>query len=194
MAYPTVQAPYGLKPVNLIGGQVFAGSTREFPIQYGYATNIFYGDFVTIVRGLATRGAITTATSSATSGVFLGCSYTNPTTKQKMFSQYWQAGTLAGDAVAILTDDPDTVFRTAVVTAQGGSTIGSANIALIGQNVDASNLAGNVNTGNSSNGVVQKAATPALTAAPLRVIDVVDETSVSVSATGSSSKIGRAHV
>ena len=24
MAYPTVSAPYGLKPVNLIGGQVFA--------------------------------------------------------------------------------------------------------------------------------------------------------------------------
>ena len=187
MAYPTVQAPYGLKPVNLIGGQVFAGSTREFPIQYGYGTNIFYGDFVTIVRGLATRGAVTTATSSATSGIFLGCNYTNPITKQKMFSQYWPAGTLAGDAQAILTDDPDTVFKAAVVTAQGGSTIGSANIALIGQNVDASNLAGNVNTGNSSNGVVQKAATPALTAAPLRVIDVVDETSVSVSATGSSS-------
>ena len=119
MAYPTVQAPYGLKPVNLIGGQVFAGSTREFPIQYGYATNIFYGDFVTIVRGLATRGAITTATSSATSGVFLGCSYTNPTTKQKMFSQYWPGGTLAGDAVAIIGDDPDLVFKAAVVTAAG---------------------------------------------------------------------------
>ena len=41
MAYPTVSAPYGLKPINLIGGQVFAGSTRELPIQYGYATNIF---------------------------------------------------------------------------------------------------------------------------------------------------------
>jgi hypothetical protein len=25
MAYPTVDKPYGLKPVNLIGGQVFAG-------------------------------------------------------------------------------------------------------------------------------------------------------------------------
>jgi hypothetical protein len=27
MAYPTVSAPYGYKPVNLIGGQVYAGST-----------------------------------------------------------------------------------------------------------------------------------------------------------------------
>ena len=102
MADPTVQAPYGLKPVNLIGGQVFAGSTRETPIQYGYGTSIFYGDFVTIVRGLATRGAVTTATTSATTGIFLGCSYTSPSTKQKLFSQYWPAGTLAGDAVAIL--------------------------------------------------------------------------------------------
>ncbi len=32
MAYPTVNAPYGLKPINLIGGQVFAGQTRELPI------------------------------------------------------------------------------------------------------------------------------------------------------------------
>jgi hypothetical protein len=29
MAYPVVNAPYGLKPINLIGGQVFAGATRN---------------------------------------------------------------------------------------------------------------------------------------------------------------------
>jgi hypothetical protein len=32
MAYPIIDAPYGVKPVNLIGGQVFAGSTRNLPI------------------------------------------------------------------------------------------------------------------------------------------------------------------
>ena len=28
MAYPTIDAPYGLIPVGLIGGRVFAGATR----------------------------------------------------------------------------------------------------------------------------------------------------------------------
>jgi hypothetical protein len=32
MAYPTVSKPYGLQPINLIGGQVYAGSTRLFRI------------------------------------------------------------------------------------------------------------------------------------------------------------------
>jgi hypothetical protein len=32
MAYPTVDKPYGLKPINLIGGQVFAGATRQMEI------------------------------------------------------------------------------------------------------------------------------------------------------------------
>ena len=44
MAYPVVSAPYGLKPVNLLGGQVFAGSTRMYQIPYAYGTSIFFGD------------------------------------------------------------------------------------------------------------------------------------------------------
>ena len=186
MAYPTVAAPYGLKPVNLIGGQVFAGSTRNVQIQYGYATNIFYGDFVAITRGFATRLAVTDGGSAATGapgygqvGIFLGCSFTNPVTKQKQFSQFWPASTLAGDAVAIVTDDPDTVFKAAVVTSQGGTTIGGASRAMIGLNMTISNLAGNINTGNSSNGILASSA--ATTAAlPVRILDVVQETAVSL--------------
>jgi hypothetical protein len=39
--YPTVAAPYGLKPINLIGGQVFAGSTRLLKVTNSYATKHF---------------------------------------------------------------------------------------------------------------------------------------------------------
>ena len=58
MAYPTVSAPYGFKPVNLIGGQVFSGSTRNLPIAYGYNTNLFYGDFVALDLGLGHHQAV----------------------------------------------------------------------------------------------------------------------------------------
>lgn len=176
MAYPTVSGPYGLKPVNLIGGQVFAGSTRSLPIMYGYNTNIFYGDFVQLSRGFVQRQAVTTAGGAAGMvGIFLGCSFTNPTTKQKQFSQYWPAGTTAGDAVAIVCDDPDTVFQAAIVTANGGTTIGSAALALVGQNLQGSDLAGNTNTGDSYNGLLVPAATTS-SAYVARVVGVVPDT------------------
>ena len=187
MAYPTVSGPYGFKPVNLIGGQVFAGATRSIPIQYGYATNIFYGDFVTLTKGFITRAAVTTATTAKqVIGVFLGCSYTDPVTKQKRFSQYWPASTLAGDAVAVVCEDPDTVFRAAVVTTQGGTAIGSANLAVVGLNLSASDLAGNLNTGDSYNAVLAPTTTPS-TGVPIRIIDVVDESSFAITGVGSSS-------
>ena len=192
MAYPTIDAPYGFKPINLIGGQVFAGSTRNIPIQYNFGTNIFYGDIVGQSRGFITRSTVTTGGSAVTGsagngtvGVFLGCTYTNPLTKQKQFSQFWPANTLAGDAVAIVTDDPDTLFRVAAVTAQGGTTIGSIARSDVGMNVEASNLAGNVNTGNSSNGIV--AATAAATSTlPIRIVDLVPDTAIVATATLSS--------
>ena len=66
MAYPTISAPYGLKPINLIGGQVFSGSTRSLKIQYGFNTNIFYGDVVGISRGFITRSTVTTGAGATT--------------------------------------------------------------------------------------------------------------------------------
>lgn len=193
MAYPTVSAPYGLQPVNLIGGQVFAGSTRNLPIQYGYASNIYYGDFVSLNRGFITRTAISTASFTSTAipvGIFVGCSYTNPITKQKTFSQFWPTGTLAGDAVAIVTDDPDTVFKAVAVTS--GTTIGSVASALVGQNVGYVDNGGSTTTGNSANAVLTPTVTPPAGPAttstlPLRIVGLVPETAISQSYTGSSS-------
>jgi hypothetical protein len=185
MAFPVVSAPYGLKPINLIGGQVFAGSTRNYPIQYGYATNIFYGDIVNIIRGSIVDNADTTdSTGTGIVGVFLGCSYTNPTTKQKQFAQYWPAGTAAGDCQAIICDDPDTVFK--VVMCSATTVIASAANAMLGQNFGLIQNAGNVNTGNSAVAALYASSTTSADLA-LRVVGLVGETAVTTSVTGSSS-------
>jgi hypothetical protein len=185
MAYPSVDAPYGLKPINLIGGQVFAGSTRSLPIQYGYATDIFYGDFVVLSRGFATRASVSTGTGvNQVTGVFLGCSYTDPVTKQERFSQYWPASTLA-DAVAIVCDDPDTVFKAVVCSAT--TVLASGALALVGTNLSMINNTGSANTGNSANAVLAPTATPVSTILPVRCVGVVEDTAFSVTASGSSS-------
>lgn len=180
MAYPVVSAPYGLLPQNLIGGQVFAGSTRMYNIQYGYATNIFYGDFVVLSRGFATRAAVAAGTGlNQTVGIFLGCTFTNPTTKQKLFSQYWPASTAAGDCQAYILDDPDAVFK--AVVCSSGTTVASGALAMIGTNLSAiNNATGNTNTGNSSNAVLAPTDTPVTTTLPLRMVGVVPETAVSL--------------
>ena len=90
MAYPTVSAPYGLIPVNLLGGQVFAGSTRQIPIQTAHGTSIYFGDVVI----MSSNGCITTAVLTATTvnvvGIFMGCSYIN-SSGQRVYAQYYPA-------------------------------------------------------------------------------------------------------
>ena len=179
MAYPVVSAPYGLQPANLIGGQVFAGSTRMYPIVYGYATDIFYGDFVVLNRGQLTRASVSTGTGlNQTVGIFLGCTFTNPVTKQKLFSQYWPSGTLAGDCLAYVSDDPDAVFKAAVCSS--GVVMASAANAMVGCNVSAINNTGSTTTGNSSNAVLAPVDTPVTTTLPLRIVGVVPDTAVSL--------------
>jgi hypothetical protein len=178
MAYPLVDAPYGLKPINLIGGQVFAGSTREYAIPYGYATDICYGDAVGLSRGNIARITVETGVVGTLTGIFLGCSFTNPTTKQKQFSQYWPAGTTAGDAVAIVCDDPDTVFKAVICSAT--TVVASGARAMIGQNLAMINNAGNLNSGDSKNALLAPTDTPLTTAAlPVRVLGLVPDTAVS---------------
>jgi len=177
MAYPVVDAPYGLLAQNLIGGQVFAGSTRFYPIQYGYSTDIFYGDFVVLSRGFVTRASVTTGTDlNQTVGIFLGCTFTNPLTKQKQFSQYWPASTAAGDCEAYVLDDPDAVFK--AVVCSSGTTVASGALAMIGTNLSAINNTGSTTTGNSKNAVLAPNNTPVTTTLPLRMVGVVPDTAV----------------
>ena len=175
MAYPTVSAPYGLKPVNLIGGQVFAGSTRQIKIASGYNTDIFYGDVVRISSDgvIVKETGTSTVTDTGVVGVFLGCTYTNPTTKQPLQAQYWPAGTVASDAAAYVADDPDQLFKVAAVSS--GTTVAFYAQTVIGTNAALVQNSGSSTTGDSA--VALNGASVATTASlPLRIIAGVPDT------------------
>ena len=174
MAYPTVSAPYGLKPVNLIGGQVFAGATRMMEIASGYATNIFYGDLVKRISG----GTIEKDTGTATAtpcGVFLGVQFTNQSTGQVQQQQYYPASTAIKSGtkiLAVVADDPDTLFQVAVVS--GTTVISGVGITAIGNNATLVQNAGSTTTGDSKVALLDSTATT--NTLPIRIIDVVRDT------------------
>jgi hypothetical protein len=186
MAYPTVSAPYGLKPINLIGGQVFAGATRQFAIttsSVNYNTAIFNGDVVALTAdGVVAVSALDTETSPVAGvvGVFLGCSYTNPATKQKLFSQYWP-GFASGvtDAVAYVADDPDQLFK--VVNVAGATADNTSSgllpayvgLTAVGNNAQLVLNTGSTVTGDSKTAIYLNNVTTSL---PMRVVDVVPDT------------------
>ena len=174
MAYPTVSAPYGLKPVNLIGGQVFAGATRMMEIASGYATNIFYGDLVKRISD----GTIEKDTGTATAtpcGVFLGVQFTNQSTGQVQQQQYYPASTAIKSGtkiLAVVADDPDTLFQVAVVS--GTTVISGVGITAIGNNATLVQNAGSTTTGDSKVALLDSTATTITL--PIRIIDVVRDT------------------
>ena len=174
MAYPTVSAPYGLKPVNLIGGQVFAGATRLMEIASGYATSIFYGDLVKRVTSGTIEKDIGTATATPC-GVFLGVSFTNSNgqVQQQQFypaSQSIKSGT---QIFAVVADDPDTLFQ--VVSCSATTTVAGMGIAAIGSNIALIQNSGSTTTGNSAVAIDEGTQTTTNTL-PIRIIDVVRET------------------
>jgi hypothetical protein len=172
MAYPTVSAPYGLKPINLIGGQVFAGATRQIPIASGYAANIFYGDVVKLIND-GTLQKDTGTTTATPVGVFLGCQYTDPTLGYVVQKQYFPTGTVASDIVAFVADDPDQLFKVALVS--GTTVIAGYGRTIVGNNVPLVQNAGSTATGNSAV-AVNGASVNTTISLPLRIIDVVPDT------------------
>ena len=174
MAYPTISAPYGLKPVNLIGGQVFAGSTRLMEIASGYATNIFYGDLVKRVS-TGTIEKDTGTTTATPCGVFLGVSFTNSSTGQVQQQQFYpasQAIATGTQIFAVVADDPDTLFQVAVVS--GTTVITGVGISAIGNNATLVQNAGSTITGDSKVALLDSTGTSGTL--PIRIIDVVRDT------------------
>jgi hypothetical protein len=171
MAYPTVDAPYGLVPVKLLSGTPYAGVTRQFSIASNYGTDIFNGDAVKLVTG----GTVERDTFDAAMtpiGVFVGCTYTDPNTDQKVFKQYYPASTVASDIKAYVVDATDVLYKVAVVSS--GTTIGDLAITDIGANVAGVDNTGSTTTGNSKCAISDTSATT--NTLPFRIVGLVEET------------------
>ena len=111
----SVAAPFGLRPI----GRLDSGSLevfRQYPILSGYATDICTGDIAQLVdNGTTTTiqkqsGTGDDSTAIDMVGIFMGCSYADPNSGQKVFSQHWPASTVASDAMAYVVDDPNVLF------------------------------------------------------------------------------------
>ena len=171
MAYPTIDAPYGLKPVKLLSGVPYVGTVRHYSIASGYATDIFYGDAVKLVTaGTVERDTFDAAMTPI--GVFMGCSFTDPSTGQITFKQYYPASTAASDIKAYVCDATDVLFKAVVLSS--GTTVGDLALTDLGANVAGVNNAGSTVTGNSKAGISDTSATTS--SLPFRIVELVEET------------------
>ena len=171
-------APYGLRPLNLLGGQSYAGSTRLYAIPASYAVNIQFGDPVVVTNTGSTRGtlarfnATTTATTVTSTGggfgfvgVFLGCTFTDPI-YGRVFRQNYGASNPATDIQAYVVDDPDALFQIQADNTLGQTALG-CNASLI------QTVAGSAGVNINSGVALQASSIGTANTLPLRIVDFV---------------------
>ena len=171
----STSAPRGLKPIGLLGGLPFAGSTMEISIKSGYATAIFNGDIVGFADSTGSDSGYcvreTVASEVNPIGVFLGCSYTDPNTNQPTHSQHYPGSISASDIKAVVSINPSTLYEV--------QCDGSLAQTTLGMTIDmAQTASGSTATGNS--GIQADASTANATGKCWRIVRFVDRPGSSV--------------
>jgi hypothetical protein len=176
--------PYGLKPVNLIGGQAFNGGViREIVLSTNNSAAFYTGDLIQLSSAgnpQALAATITTGTTAGVLGVCVGVSYVDPNLKYQVYGQYLPANAITGGYTNVtihVCDDPDQLYQIQGSAAFGTLTNGAAGA--IGKNAALGNFGGNATTGlstvnlvvGSNGGSLANTATLAM-----RVVDVVAAT------------------
>lgn len=103
-------AAFGLKPVRMMGGSPYSGGQSRYRIANNLSGAIFQGDLVKQVTG----GGIERVAASSTVpvvGVFNGCSYTDPSSGEQVFSNHYPGSIAADDIIAFVIDDRNVVFE-----------------------------------------------------------------------------------
>lgn len=173
MAYPTVDKPYGFQPVNRIGGNPYAGSTRLIPVDSGA---VYDGDLVEMLASGKCAAIASGTAAPQCVGVCVGVQYTN-SSGQTVQAQYAPASGVT-NVVAYVVDDPTALFKVAVVSS--GTTIAPLGRVAVGQNATVVLNPGSATTGNSAQAIDD---TTNITATfPIRIIDVVPETATGADA------------
>ena len=159
------KALFGMVPLRKVGSNYNSTAQSQYDIANATASNIFHGDLVTIADGFITP--IATTTDYAV-GVFVGCEYTDPVSKQPTFSHYFPANTSSaiGNPVGFVVDDPYASF---MIQADASVTAGDIN----SQNFEVTLGSGSTVTGNSGFGI--KAASRATATKAVRPIALIDE-------------------
>ncbi len=163
----SVATPFGASTNGTIVGAAFTNKVTHYKIKNAYGTSIFYGDFVkwgddnpntTVQKDTGT-------TALTPIGVFLGCAYTDPNTKQFTPNQYFPASTAADDITAYVCTDPFVIMQM--------QCDGAADQDDLGKNCAVVQTAGSTAIGRSKNSVdISTVATTATL--PVKIIGFVD--------------------
>ena len=103
-------APFGLRPIRMIGGGDFTGGQDRFSVASSYNTSLYQGDLVEPLTN-GTIGRKAAGESDPVLGVFNGCRYTNPTTGTPTWANTYQQPIAASDIYAFVVCDPSVVYE-----------------------------------------------------------------------------------
>ena len=150
----------GLVPARMRGSGANSGGTTRYRIANAFGSSIFSGDVVKL--GSSGTVEVITTTTDHVLGIFQGCEYVDPDSKQPIFGRYWPASTSSVDGTpyAIVNDDPATTY---IIQADATVTLAD-----VGINYTVTLGAGSTMTGRSGFGL--EVAGRATTSAMLQVI------------------------
>lgn len=180
----TTSSPYGLKPINLIGGQAFNGGViREILMTTNNTAPIGFGDLVQLGAAAAGQPTVVTATPTTSSvglvGVCVGVRYqlAGQQLGYPLYAQYLPANAVTAGYTQIyirVMDDPDALFQ---VQSLGSITVGSIGKTVALANFTAGTGSTTVNT-NTGNSVIALSATVSNTSAlACKIVDLVNANS-----------------
>lgn len=160
-------SPMGARPVGSLVSAAYNAKITHYKINNAYGTDIFYGDFVKWADNNpnTTIQKDTGTTAMTPIGVFLGCSYTDPSTGQTTFNQYYPASTAADDIMAYVASDPFLVMQM-----QSDEALTQDDL---GKNVAVVQTGGSTAIGTSKNAIDGSTANTTNTL-PLKIIDFVE--------------------